>query len=168
MKGGENNMKNKIILPAAILLIAGAAFFGTTAYAQGNQNGQRDMVQELAQKLGLDESKVQTAFDEIRSEHQEEMQAQFTDRLNQAVSEGKLTEDQKNLIIQKHEELSSQRESERDQVQEMTREERRDFMQERRQEMQQWAEANGIDLQYLMGPEGGRGPGTGMHGGMNK
>lgn len=161
-------MEKKIILPVAVLLITGAAFFGTAAYAQVNQNNQGNMAQELAQKLGIDEAKVQTAFDEIRNEHRQEMQAQFTERLNQAVAEGKLTEDQKNLILKKHEEMQAQRETEREQVQNMSREERREFMETRREEMQAWGESNGIDLQYLMGPQGGQGKGMGMHGGWNK
>ncbi|QQS44221.1 hypothetical protein IPM65_01310 [Candidatus Roizmanbacteria bacterium] len=50
----------------------------------------------------------------------------------------------------------------------MSREERREFMETRREEMQAWGESNGIDLQYLMGPQGGQGKGMGMHGGWNK
>ncbi|QQS44220.1 hypothetical protein IPM65_01305 [Candidatus Roizmanbacteria bacterium] len=50
-------MEKKIILPVAVLLITGAAFFGTAAYAQVNQNNQGNMAQELAQKLGIDEAK---------------------------------------------------------------------------------------------------------------
>lgn len=159
-------MNKKLILPVAVLLIAGAAFYGTAAYAQGDQNGRGEMVQDLAEKLGIDESKVQTAFDTIRAEHQQEMQAKFTERLNQAVADGKLTQDQKNMILQKHEEMQAQRETEREQVQTMTQEERRAFMSERRDEMQQWGEANGIDMQYMMNQEGSRGPGR--HGGMHK
>lgn len=161
-------MNKKIILPAAVLLIAGAVFSGTAAYAQGNQNGQGNMVQELAQKLGIDESKVQTAFDEIRTEHKNEMQAQFTERLNQAVTDGKLTEDQKNQIIEKHEELQTQRETDREKVENMTKKERKAYMESRREAMQKWAAAQGIDMQNLLGPAGGRGPGSGMHGGMNR
>jgi len=155
------------MLPVAVLLISGAALFGTSAYAQGIQNREGTMHQELAQKLGIDENKVQTAFDEIRREHQQEMQAQFTERLNQAVTDGRLTQDQKNLILQKHEELQTERQTEREQVQNMSREERREFMETRHEEMQAWGEANGIDLQYVMGQVGERERGPGMHGGRN-
>ena len=160
-------MNKKIMLPVAVLLISGSALFGTSAYAQGIQNREGTMHQELAQKLGIDENKVQTAFDEIRREHQQEMQAQFTERLNQAVTDGRLTQDQKNLILQKHEELQTERQTEREQVQNMSREERREFMETRHEEMQAWGEANGIDLQYVMGQVGERERGPGMHGGRN-
>lgn len=156
-----------MILPVTVLIIAGAALFGTAAYAQGSQNGQKNMVQTLAQKLGVDQQKVQTAFDEIRAEHQQEMQTQFTQRLNLAVTNGKISEEQKNLILKKHEEMQSQRESEREQVQNMTQEERRTFMESRREEMKKWADAQGIDMQYLMGPNGGQGT-RGMNGMENR
>lgn len=150
-------MNKKLILPIAVLAIAGAALFGTSAYAQSSQNGYGNMTQKLAQKLGIEESKVQAAFDEIKVEHHKNMEQKLNERLDQAVEDGKLTQEQKALILAKHAELQQQRESEREQVQNMTPEERKAFMENRREEMAQWAEENGIEFQFYMGPMEGQG-----------
>jgi hypothetical protein len=65
------------------------------------------------------------------------MQSQYEERLNQAVTDGKITEDQKKLILEKHNQLQSQWDSESQQ------------RQQHREEMQTWAEQNNIDLSYL-------------------
>jgi hypothetical protein len=72
------------------------------------------------------------------------------------VSAGDLTEEQKQLILQKHEELQAQHEA------------RIQARQQERAELEQWAADNGIDAQYLFGGlggmKGGRMGGRGMHG----
>ncbi|OGV95785.1 hypothetical protein A2W24_03925 [Microgenomates group bacterium RBG_16_45_19] len=83
---------------------------------------------------------------------QAERQAEYEAYLDEAVTAGKLTVDQEQLILQKHTELQAQREAERQ------------VRQQQRQELEAWAEANGIETQYLfgMGGEGfGHGPGRG-------
>lgn len=63
------------------------------------------------------------------------------DRLSDAVADGDLTEAQRTLIEDKQDELEEARDKQRD-------------------ELDQWAEDNDIDTQYLMGGmKGGRGPG---------
>ncbi len=156
-------MNKTITLSVAALIISLTAVFGTAAYAQSNQSGNTSMAQKLSEKLGIEESKVQTAFDAVREDRHEEMEGKLMERLNQAVAEGKLTEAQKKLVIERHEALEEKHMSEREQVQSMTQEERRTFMQGRRDEMQQWAEKNGIDFENVM-PQQGRQGGRGMHG----
>lgn len=157
-------MNKQQIIPAVVLTVIGASIMATASYAQTSESGRDTMVQKLAAKLGIEETHVQTAFEQIRTERQQEMQAQFEERLNKAVSEGKITGAQKALILQKHEEMKSQRETDRDQVKGKTREERKAFMESRREEMKSWADANGIDLSLIGGPQGGPNGGRGMRG----
>ena len=103
---------------------------------------------------------MQAVFDEDRSERQAQRKELFEERLTQMVSDGKITEDQKKLILAKHEEMQSQREAQRDEFQNMTPEERRSAVEEHHEELESWAEDNEIDIGYLFG----FGRHKGMHG----
>lgn len=66
---------------------------------QGQQNGTKpdpaareaEMAKKLAEKLGVDEAKVTTALNELRQAHQADEKAAFKTKLDQAVTDGKLT-----------------------------------------------------------------------------
>ena len=157
-------MNKKILLPIITAAIMTGVVAGTGYVYAEDENPQNTLVQKIAQRFGLNESDVKVVFDEDRSERQAEMQARFADRLTQAVSNGEITEAQKQLILDKHEEMQSQRETEREQFQNMTAEERRSEREAHHQELETWAETNGIDIEYLFGGFGGP-KGSGMHGG---
>jgi hypothetical protein len=154
-------INKKIILPLIAAAIMTGIVAGTGYVYAEDENPQNTLVQKIAQRFGLNEAEVEAVFDEDRSERQAEMQARFADRLIQAVSDGEITEAQKQLILDKHEEMQTERETEREQFRNMTAEERRSQMQVHRQELETWAETNGIDMENLFGfggPKGG-----GMH-----
>ncbi len=156
-------MKSKFVLPVALIIVAGTAFIGSNVFAQASQSN-HPFATELAAKLGIDESKVETAFDEIRTERQKEMETAFEKRVNEALSSGKITAAQKDLILKKHEELQAQRDQERASMRDATPEERRTIMEKRHDDMKAWADENGIDYSsFFAGREGlqGRG-GRGM------
>lgn len=90
------------------------------------------MVSTLAKKLGISEDKLNKAFESMRSDRQKEMQAAFEKRLDQAVKDGKITEAQKKLILEKHEELKKQNQ------------ENWQNRQNKRAELEKWASDNGI------------------------
>lgn len=123
------------------------------------------IIQKLVERFGLNEDEVKAVFDEAREEKQGQMQAHFEERLNQAVVEGEITEEQKQAILNKHEEMKTNRQANRGEFKNLTteeREERKEKMQAHREEMKAWAEENGIDsslLPMLLG--GGRKPGFG-------
>jgi hypothetical protein len=158
-------MNMRIILPAAALVVGGAVLYGSTQASAFGGAFEGNMHSRLAEKLGLDESKIESAFDEMRAEHQAERQTQFEERLNQAVTDGEITEAQKQLILDKHEVLKAQHEADFENKGEKTREEWRAERQAHREEMESWADENGIDLKYFFGGMGkfGDGPGMGMH-----
>jgi len=126
-------MKNKkAILPIAII---GIAIAGTTLWSTGVVkaqfgNNNETMAQELASKLDIDESKVSEAMEQIRIDHQEKRQAQISTNLDKAVTDGVITAEQKQKILDKHLQMKQERG-------------------QKRQEMQQWEEENGIDMSKL-------------------
>jgi len=166
MHDNMKKLKNKnLLLPIAILATAGVISLGAVSANAYFGGGERhdDMVKELAVKLGVDESKVSAVFDEMHQEHQKEMEAQLNDRLDEAVANGKITEAQKTAILAKHDEMKDEHEANRESFQNMTPEQRRETRQTDHDEMEAWAQEQGIDLEYFMGPMGGH---MGKRGGM--
>lgn len=155
----------KILVPTLVLgVLAGAGALGVKS-ANANWFGFRggenkdSLIQRLVEKFNLNQGEVETTFEEHRDQMQEERKAQQEERLSDLVSEGKLTEDQKNALIAKMEENQAEREQNREEFQNMTREERQAERQEHRDEMDQWFEEQGIDKNVL----GGRGEMGGGH-----
>ncbi|OGD56392.1 hypothetical protein A2V71_04595 [Candidatus Berkelbacteria bacterium RBG_13_40_8] len=112
-------LKAKILVPMIALGIigTGAALWSTgVVKAQGNGNGDT-MVTNLAQKLGIDESKVSTAMGEIRTEKRAEMLEKMKTKLEEAVKAGTITDVQKDAILAKQTEMQQKREQERNEYQ---------------------------------------------------
>jgi outer membrane murein-binding lipoprotein Lpp len=145
-------MRNhKMIVPAILLgsLVLGAVVYGSKVFAEDTDatDHRAEQVQALAQKLGVDQSKVQTAMDEIRAERQKARQEEISTKLDQAVKDGVITVEQKQKIVDKFAEVKEKRG-------------------EKRSELQQWFKDNGIDsgkIHSYIGfgdgsGKGGRGP----------
>lgn len=85
--------------------------------------------------------------------------------LTQAVTAGKLTQAQADLIVAKRAELKAAHEANEDQA--LTKAQRETAMKAEREALKAWATANNIPEQYLLGGEGRGGHGgPGMMGGM--
>lgn len=168
-------MKQSILLTTIGVLTVGALLMGTTSvFAEDSTTTQQSLVQKIAARFSLKESDVQAVFDESRAERQAarqaEMKAILDTRLNEAIANGKITEQQKQLILAKHAEMQQQHEADRSDWQTKTPEEKRAAMETRRTELETWATQNGIDFSYIAGGNGemmGRGPGMGKAGGRN-
>ena len=139
------NKKTLLIPAVAITLVGATLFISTQVSAQSGYGYGQTLVQKLAQKLGLGESNVQSALDDIRKENQAERQKIYEERLSQLVTEGKITEAQKQAILKKHAQLQTQREN-------------------NRAEMETWAKQNGLEWPIMFGLKGGGYHGMGrMH-----
>lgn len=149
------------------MLIGGTVFGATATHAQDANTAQQNLIQKIATRFNLNQADVQAVFDQDRTERQAAMKAEAQQRLNQLVTDGKITEAQKQLIITKQQELETKRESNKTTMQNLTPEQRKTAMDTQRQELQTWASQNGIDLQYLMFGHGGPGRGHGMMGNPN-
>jgi hypothetical protein len=138
-------MNVKIIIPALVLAILGLGAYGVSQVYAGESSDQYlPIVQRLSEKLGVSEEKVEASFDEMRAEKQVQMQARFEERLDQMIEDGDLTQEQKQAILDKHQELQTK------------------YLQER-EELKVWAEENGIDLKNVFfGPHCPKGQGFGQ------
>lgn len=162
--------KKYIIISLAVAALAGAGLYGA---AKANAfmgygwmgNSQDTMVNRMAERFGLNKDEVQKVFDEQRSVRQGEMISRFEDRLTQAVSDGKITEAQKKLILEKKDQMLKDMEQWRNDNPKATADQVRDKMQQHRDEIIKWADDNNIPLQYLMGGMGRGGRGMGGFGG---
>lgn len=147
-------MQVKKSLIAAMAVVAlGAGALGTSAVfaAEDGTRPANNLVSAIAERFNLDPAEVQAVFDaeheEMRALHEQEA----ADRLAQSVADGKLTQEQADLISAQQEAHRDFRESLKD----MSEEDRRAAMKTHMEEMRTWAEENDIP--------GGRGP-MGHHG----
>jgi hypothetical protein len=151
-------MKLKIMVAVlAVTLIGGGLFGVAQAFAQTPDGATPKIVQKIAQKFGLKESDVQAVFDKDWQERQSQREAKFAAKLSQLVQEGKITEAQKQLILQKHQELETNKQAKLPNLKNLTPEQRKTQIQSQRQALDDWAKQNGIDPQYLFGGFGLKG-----------
>jgi len=160
-------MKKTIIIAAVV----GLSIVGVSALAVSRVQAATEtspfttLVEKIATKFGLNKYDVQKVFDEDKLDRQKEIEAKFQKRLTQFVTDGKITQTQKQLIIAKHKELQASREARRTEGQNQTPDERRAAMEAEKQALATWAKSNGIDIQYLFGGFGKR---VGGHMGFGK
>ena len=148
-------MSRKLMITLALV---GTTLVGVGAASRVRAQDARyypPIISTLAEKFGLSEDEVKDAFDEIRAENQVEMQTRQEERLGEAVSDGVITEEQKQLILDKQEEMRAQNQERR---------------REHQAEMEAWASEHGIDLaamhEYMGG--GRRGMGENLGEGMGR
>jgi len=148
--------KKLLITVLSLVLLGGASFAVVKASAEETRPHHQTIIEKLVERFGLNQEEVEQLFDEVREERQAQMKAQHQEKLNALVEEGKITEEQKQAIIAKHEEMQAEKQENFGAWKDLDPEERRAKKQEHREEMQTWAEENGIDL-YLLHRLGGRG-----------
>lgn len=119
--------------------------------AQAARTNHSILIENLASAFNLNTADVEKVFTDTRTQLEE-------DRLSQAVEDGKISEDQKALILQKRNELQAKEEEINNTR--LTVAERMEKMKELRDELKSWADENDIPLQYVMG-RFGHGPGFG-------
>ena len=134
------NVKKSLLAVGAFSVIGAAGVAGPSLVSAQTTTGSDSLVTKLAQKFNLKEDEVKAVFDEEKTARNAERLAEQSDRLQDAVDDGDITAEQKTLIENKQKELEDKREAAQD-------------------ALEQWAEDNDIDDQYL------RGLGKGGHGG---
>ncbi len=141
-----------LVTVAAVSILSGGLVMASNASAESssNQDHMASLVQKIADKFNLNKSDVQAVFDQERQEMQAEVQAKYEEKLTQLVKDGKITEQQKQLLLAKHKELESEMASNKDKFKDLTPAEIKSQMEAKRTELEAWAKANGIDLKYLM------------------
>lgn len=156
------NIKKPLLIAGIATTLGVAGIAGTSLVsAETASTGSDSLANKIAQKFNLNKDEVQAVFDEDRQAKEAERSAKIEKELSDAVSNGKLTSEQKDKILAKAKELKSQRDTERDSMKNKTEAERRTAMETKRTELEQWAKDNNIPtdyLKYVMG-HGGHGPG---------
>ena len=136
-------MRSNVIIPTMLIiaLMATGALGVQAVFAQEDPM-YHTLVQRIADEFGLDEDQVEQVIHELREERQAEMHARWLEQLDQAVRNGKVTEEQRQALITKHSEVFEEMES----VRLLPFNERRAETRHMRDEFRQWADENGIDL----------------------
>lgn len=137
----------------------------SSAHADTGDRGS-SLIDRLVTKFNLNRDEVQAVFDEEHTARMAEHEQEMEDRLAQAVTDGKLTQEQADLISSKFEEEKSFRESLKD----LSEEQRREALKTHMDELKTWAEENDIPFGFLhLGGPGKHGHfghgGMGMMGG---
>lgn len=168
--------KSRKILISTIALgaIVVSGAIGAQAVFADSTSKSLSVVERLSQRFNLKSDDVAQVFEEERTERQQERRQQQEEKLNQFVTDGKITEEQKQLILNKCEERRTEQEGNRAKkgsMKNLTSEERQAEMEARkndreahREEMENWLKENGIDSALLsdLGLGGFQG---GIHGG---
>lgn len=126
---------NKKLLTTILVLgvIISVGYFGTShVLANENTPGYSTLVSRIAQKFNLKENDVEAVFSAVRDERRALMKTQREEKLNQAVSDGVVTQAQKTALLAKMEEHQEARG-------------------EKKEAMQKWLSDQGIDASKLRG-----------------
>ncbi len=153
-------MRKKIILPSILalsVLLVGILASNAKALETSNYP---PIVQRIADRFSLNVSEVEKVFDEERDERRAEKFARFADRLDDLVSEGKISKAQKEAILDWHEKINDEMEKARN----LSFEERREKMQSIQEEFRNWLKSEGINETNLGCLGMGFGKGFGMNG----
>ena len=159
-------MKSKIILgPIFALVVVGSTLIGasTMVFAQKSNTPLSGLAQALATKYNLNQSDVQnfisTYMQQHRGQSQVNMQQMQKKRLDQLVSQGKISNAQEVAILNELETLQKQLSS--SSFKTMTQAQRQTVMKNDKNTLTQWAKSQGISPAYVM-------PFGGHRGGWNK
>lgn len=149
MKSEKLKVKNLLLifsLVLAALTIGGALWSGRTVARAITPS--QSIVDKLTERFDLNKDEVAGLFDEMRQEREQKMQAYMESRLNETVKDGVITAEQRQALLNKHQEMWEKQN-------------------QLRQEMRQWMEQSGIDFEKLapyggFGHHMGFGPGHGF------
>lgn len=136
----------KVLLTTAGAILIGVTLLSVTAVNAQN-NGVSDIVEKIAQRFNLNQNDVQKVFDELHQEKHAEMQAKIDERLSQAVEDKKITDAQKQAILEKFGQLKNKPDFEK--LKNMSDEQRRQEMENKKTELENWAKENGLTLETL-------------------
>lgn len=148
-------ISKKILIPMAIVAVIAAGGYGVAqvSAASSTAGTGQTLAQRIASAFGLDQSKVQSVIDQYRSDKQGQAETRYEAMLSQAVTDGKITSDQKSAILAEHNKLMGE-------LQAASGTNHRAVMQQVRTEAEAWAKQNNLPAKWLLGgrPLRGMGP----------
>lgn len=148
-KNMSKNSKKRILAGSAIIAL-GLVFAGANATkaagTPGKNNPMSGLVNAIATKFNLKPTDVQAVFDEQRVQMEKEHELVFADHLKQAITDGKLTQEQADKITAKKAELEAFRTS----LVGKTQDEQRAAMKTQMDSLKKWATDNNIPAGYMI------------------
>lgn len=138
---------NKKIIVASFVVASGLV--GLSAVPGVSAQSAQDAIKERVGQYSADRNEARTQRQAEHQAQREVRMSQLPSQLDEAVSEGVLTAEQKDLLLQKHEEMQSSRQQWQEEKMSMSPEERRAAATEKREEMKAWAEANNIPSEFV-------------------
>ena len=133
--------------------IGGAALLAVTRVSAQSSNKSAGLVQAIAQKLNVDQSQVQSVVDQFRQDHKTKMQQNMQQReeqhLTKLVQDGKLTDAQKQAILNELASLKTKYNP--DNFKNLSGDDRKKQMQAMKDELKSWFQSQGIDQNLIMG-----------------
>jgi hypothetical protein len=142
--------KRMFITVAVVSALSVGLVITTNAFAQtATHNSVPSIASEIASKFNLNQSDVQAVFTEHREEMQAKMESNYETYLGNLVKSGKITEEQEQLILNEHKQLTSQMQSNMKNGKNLTPAERKAQMQATMKQVQDWAKQNNIKIEYL-------------------
>jgi len=164
-------MNKKVTITSLVALgVAGSLMFGGINPVLASTSGTGNypsLIQTLIDKFKLNKNEVTNVINTERATRQSERLALIEEKLNQAVKDGKISNEAKDAILSTVKEHQAERSA--------LSENMRTKMEEHREEMQNLEEKYGIDLSEIIGFGGfgmrgsnGMGRGQGMGSGMGR
>lgn len=137
------NRYKLLILCAAV---AGIPMLGVSQVnAFGRYGSGENIVDMIATRFNLKPEDVQSVFNQARQEHFKQIENSFEKKLDQAVSEQKISAAQKQMLLDKFKSIHENNQEWID----LPSDERRQKMLEQKNDLLEWAKKNNIDTQYL-------------------
>lgn len=155
-------LKQKILSAIALIILFGSTIApAVPAYAAtSNTNGNNfftGLIQFISQKFGLDHNQVSTAVNDYKTQKKGIMQQKMDDRekkrLDDLVTQGKITSAQEAAIIAERATLRSKYNPA--DFKSLTPEQRKQKMTDEMNELKSWAKSQNIEVKYVI-------PGFGM------
>lgn len=140
-------MKKKIFLPTMLALAILVVGILAASPVSAQNVSSNSLVKKLSQRFNLEESDVQKVFDDYKSERRADNFAFYSEKLDSLVSAGKITQDQKEVLLDKHEEMQDKMAS----ITGLSQEERKNKKIALHEEFRAWAKSEGIDLPLMGG-----------------
>ena len=157
-------LKKSLLVAGAVTTIGLASSMAGVHAVSAETTAGGGLVDKIAQKFNLSKDEVQKVVDEHHQEGRAEHTKKLSEKLDQAVADGKLTEDQKTKILAKLEEMEKSKPSHEDMANK-TKEQPRAEIEQEHAELKQWAADNNIPEEYMpfkvhlkRGPGGPDGP----------
>ena len=148
------SMKIALILITSLALfsIGGIACVGEINAQISEEAGDEYplLVERFAERFDLDPDEIMDFLNELKEERIADAEERFEGRLDELVEDEKITEDQKEAILDKKEELKTFKEE----MEDMTISEAREAIKEIHEELKDWAEENDLDLENFFPKQG--------------